>query len=80
MPINIDRNREALVGRAVRAARRAKNLTQDELAQMLGITFQQIQKYEAGTNRVCVTRFIETMRACDVEPAQAIQTLEDALK
>jgi DNA-binding XRE family transcriptional regulator len=47
-PDSIDR----IVGRNIRIYRLQKGLTQTELADELGLTFQQIQKYEKGTNRV----------------------------
>jgi transcriptional regulator with XRE-family HTH domain len=44
--------RDVEVGRRVRALRLNKGLSQDKLGVALGITFQQIQKYEKGTNRI----------------------------
>jgi transcriptional regulator with XRE-family HTH domain len=40
------------VGRRVRAFRLNKGLSQEKLGGELGITFQQVQKYEKGTNRI----------------------------
>jgi len=40
------------VGRRIRMERLARGLTQTELADHLGLTFQQVQKYEKGVNRV----------------------------
>ncbi len=40
------------VGRRIRTERLARGLTQTELADHLGLTFQQVQKYEKGVNRV----------------------------
>ena len=40
------------VGRRIRARRLAKDMSQTEVATQLGLTFQQVQKYEKGTNRV----------------------------
>jgi len=40
------------VGRRIRERRRALGLSQAALARRVGRTFQQIQKYENGTNRV----------------------------
>lgn len=40
------------VGRRVKMARLAAGLSQEKLADALGISFQQVQKYENGTNRV----------------------------
>jgi len=47
-PTDMDR----IVGRNIRVHRLAKRLSQTELGEKLGVTFQQIQKYEKGTNRV----------------------------
>jgi len=43
---------DKLVGRNIRIRRLQKGLSQTALAQKLGLTFQQVQKYEKGTNRV----------------------------
>jgi transcriptional regulator with XRE-family HTH domain len=50
---------DKIVGRNVRIFRLAKGLSQTDLADKLGITFQQIQKYEKGTNRVGSGRLFE---------------------
>ncbi len=47
---------DAEIGRRLRQARLVENLTQDGLAQKLNISFQQVQKYENGTNRVSSSR------------------------
>jgi transcriptional regulator with XRE-family HTH domain len=44
------------IGRKLRIARIVRNLSQDELAKKVGITFQQIQKYEKGLNRISASR------------------------
>jgi len=44
------------VGERVRARRLLAGLSQDAFAQKLGVTFQQIQKYEKGTNRISASR------------------------
>jgi transcriptional regulator with XRE-family HTH domain len=44
------------VGGRVRLRRREIGMTQEELAERLGITYQQIQKYEKGTNRIGASR------------------------
>jgi transcriptional regulator with XRE-family HTH domain len=50
---------DAVVGRNIRAYRLARRLSQTELGNKLGITFQQIQKYEKGVNRVGSGRLFE---------------------
>jgi transcriptional regulator with XRE-family HTH domain len=47
---------DKLVGRNIRVLRLAKGLSQTELADELGVTFQQVQKYEKGTNRIGASR------------------------
>ena len=44
------------MGRRVRALRLERNLSQTALADRLGLTFQQVQKYEKGTNRISAGR------------------------
>ncbi|WP_159952664.1 MULTISPECIES: helix-turn-helix domain-containing protein [unclassified Rhizobium] len=46
------------VGEMIRLRRRAIGMSQERLGQGLGITFQQIQKYEKGTNRVGASRML----------------------
>jgi transcriptional regulator with XRE-family HTH domain len=43
---------DMLVGRNIKLHRLAKGMSQEELAHKLGLTFQQLQKYERGINRV----------------------------
>ncbi|MDP1602449.1 MAG: helix-turn-helix transcriptional regulator [Legionella sp.] len=47
------------VGSQVRMRRLMLGMTQKELADSVGITFQQIQKYEKGTNRISASRLQE---------------------
>ncbi|MEO0713445.1 MAG: helix-turn-helix transcriptional regulator [Pseudomonadota bacterium] len=47
-PTEVDR----LVGMRVREARREAGMTQDDLAREIGLTFQQVQKYEKAVNRI----------------------------
>jgi transcriptional regulator with XRE-family HTH domain len=50
---------DVAVGRRVRAQRLARDMTQTALAGQLGITFQQVQKYETGVNRIGAGRLQE---------------------
>jgi transcriptional regulator with XRE-family HTH domain len=52
MPTAIDKH----VGERVRMRRIMVNMSQDTLGKKLGLTFQQIQKYEKGTNRISASR------------------------
>ena len=44
------------IGQRIRARRVASGISQEKLAEALGITFQQVQKYEKGTNRISASR------------------------
>src|SRR5687767_11662651 len=50
---------DVLIGAKVRLRRKELGLSQQKLAATLGITFQQIQKYEKGTNRIGAGRLME---------------------
>lgn len=57
------------IGKRLRRRRRLLGLTQQQLAESVGIRFQQIQKYECGANRVSASRLYELSESLDV-PAQ----------
>ncbi len=57
---------DIVVGRNIRIRRLAKNMSQTALAERLGITFQQIQKYEKGINRVGASRLMQISEVLDV--------------
>ena len=48
--------RDTEVGRRVRTQRLTKGMSQTELGNKIGVTFQQVQKYEGGANRVSASR------------------------
>jgi transcriptional regulator with XRE-family HTH domain len=57
---------DLLVGKKIRHRRWALGMTQAELAEMVGVRFQQVQKYEIGTNRVSASRLWEISQALKV--------------
>ncbi|MCA8883393.1 MAG: helix-turn-helix transcriptional regulator [Rhodobacteraceae bacterium] len=57
---------DAHVGSVIRKRRREISMTQQQLAEQVGIKFQQIQKYETGVNRVSASRLWEISRALAV--------------
>lgn len=71
---------DAALGERIRRRRRELGLSQSALGGKLGITFQQVQKYENGTNRVSATMLVKLSEALalpvteilhDVDPAAA---------
>ncbi|OPB30514.1 helix-turn-helix protein [Bartonella sp. WD12.1] len=57
---------DVYVGTRIRLRRNMLGLTQEKLGEQLGITFQQIQKYEKGTNRVGASRLQAIAEIMDV--------------
>ena len=56
------------VGSRVRLRRRILGISQTKLGDALGLTFQQIQKYENGSNRVSASRLFEISQILSVDP------------
>lgn len=54
------------LGQRLRARRLEIGLSQERLADLLGITFQQVQKYEKGVNRIAASRLFEIASALEV--------------
>lgn len=57
------------VGRRVRTHRRELGLSQTELAKKVGLSFQQVQKYESGASRIGLGRLHEIATALGVKPS-----------
>ncbi|WP_170478695.1 helix-turn-helix domain-containing protein [Ruegeria arenilitoris] len=68
------------VGKRVRHRRWLIGMTQQQLAQQVGIKFQQIQKYETGANRVSASRLWDIAEALDVPVSFFFEGLEDETK
>ncbi|MGE3830643.1 MAG: helix-turn-helix domain-containing protein [Parvibaculaceae bacterium] len=64
------------VGNRVRMRRLLVGMSQERLGELLGITFQQVQKYEKGSNRVSASRLFQISRVLGV----SIQYFYDELK
>jgi transcriptional regulator with XRE-family HTH domain len=56
MPTKVPDPLDAMVGARIRVFRIHRRITQTELAEQIGVTFQQVQKYEKGTNRIGASR------------------------
>ena len=58
---------DLMVGRRLRARRRLLGLSQAQLGEACGVTFQQVHKYEAALNRLSVVMLWKLAQALDVE-------------
>ena len=54
---------DVAIGQRVRERRRAIGMSQQELAEQLDVSFQQVQKYERGANRISFSRLVEVAGA-----------------
>ena len=63
-PNPIDRQ----VGTRIRMQRMVRGLSQTELGKAVGVTFQQVQKYEKGANRVSASRLQQIANVLEVAP------------
>ncbi len=61
------------VGQTVLKLRRLRGISQQELAAKIGVSFQQLQKYERGTNRISASRMYELARALHVKPGDLFE-------
>ncbi len=69
MPKNSADPFDTHVGSRVRMRRIMLGMTQTKLGELIGVTFQQLQKYENGTNRIGSSRLVQIARALQVPPA-----------
>lgn len=72
LPHPVDR----AVGQNIRRMRRQRRFSQEALAAEIGLTFQQLQKYELGINRVSCSRLCDIARALGVPPALLLPEIE----
>ena len=64
------------LGAAVRVRRRAIGLSQESLADQCGVSFQQIQKYENGANRISFSRLVQIARALNCRVVDLMDVLD----
>jgi transcriptional regulator with XRE-family HTH domain len=61
------------VGARVKMRRRLIGMSQEKLAEQIGVAFQQVQKYEKGTNRIGASRLMKIAEVLGVPPAYFFQ-------
>ena len=60
---------ESIIGERIRQRRILSGMTQDQLGEALGVSYQQVQKYETGANRVSGGRLYLIARTLGISPA-----------
>jgi transcriptional regulator with XRE-family HTH domain len=64
------------LGAAVRIRRRSLGISQEALADQCGVSFQQIQKYENGANRISFSRLVQIARALKCRVVDLMDVLD----
>lgn len=66
------------VGKRIRDRRRALGVSQEKLAEGIGVTFQQVQKYEKGSNRVSASKLWQTAGVLQTDISHFFDGLKSA--
>lgn len=64
------------LGAAVRIRRRTLGISQEALAEQCGVSFQQVQKYENGANRISFSRLVQISRALKCRVVDLMDVLD----
>lgn len=67
------------VGKRLRLRRTLLGMSQEKLAGILGVSFQQIQKYERGANRISASRLYDIAQVLNVEVPFFFQDIEQTV-
>lgn len=69
---------DVYVGKRLRERRNMMGLSQENLAETVGITFQQVQKYERGTNRLSASRLYDFSKKLDIPVGYFFEGYEES--
>jgi transcriptional regulator with XRE-family HTH domain len=67
---------DTLIGQRIRTRRMEMKISQQELGELLGVSFQQIQKYENGANRISFSRLVQIARALKCRVVDLMDVLD----
>lgn len=67
---------DVALGAAVRSLRRDRRMSQADLGGVLGVSFQQVQKYERGTNRISFSTLMRVCKALDCSLDELLAPLQ----
>ena len=79
MPRTSDRDINQIIGARVKTYRKRANISQTALGKHLGVSFQQIQKYENGTNKLSAAKLRDIARCLEVSVAE-LAMIDDGSK
>jgi transcriptional regulator with XRE-family HTH domain len=69
---------DVAIGAAIRLRRKQLKISQEMLADRCGVTFQQVQKYENGANRVSFSRLVQIAHALGLRVSDLVGDIDQA--
>jgi transcriptional regulator with XRE-family HTH domain len=69
---------DVAIGASIRMRRKQAGISQDMLAESCGVTFQQVQKYENGANRVSFSRLVQIAHALGLRVSELVGEIDQA--
>jgi transcriptional regulator with XRE-family HTH domain len=66
------------IGRKARERRSARHLSQEDVGQLIGMSYQQVQKYESGDSHIGASRMVQLALALRADPREFLADLPDA--
>lgn len=63
------------IGQRIRVRRAEIGMSQERLAELIGVTFQQVQKYEKGVNRIAASRLFDISLALEMPVSRFFENL-----
>ena len=70
---------DVITGEIIRRRRRELGMTMLDLSQSAGVAYQQIQKYETGTNRISVSKLIKLAKGLGCTASDIVREAEERL-
>jgi transcriptional regulator with XRE-family HTH domain len=78
MTSNIPDMLDVAIGASIRLRRKQAGISQDMLAEKCGVSFQQVQKYENGANRVSFSRLVQIAHALGLRVSALVGDIDEA--
>jgi transcriptional regulator with XRE-family HTH domain len=69
---------DVAIGASIRLRRRQAGISQEMLAEKCGVSFQQVQKYENGANRVSFSRLVQIAHALGLRVSELVGDIDEA--
>lgn len=71
---------DVLIGARIRERRTVRGISQVMLGDAIGLTFQQVQKYERGANRIGASRLVDIAEALGIEPGELLADIPNDVR